>query len=247
MKYLYQKKEVAVTLRAFLSHRPIMFYCGTLFVIGASFFIAGSFSSVSDIELFSQKESNLLFFMGSIFFTLAAYTQLLASMNPTLALDREPIYITLRHEDFRFFSPRWRNPGFIAGFAQLVGTILFNFNTFDAIYFNKSVLEYDIAIWTPDMIGSIAFMISALKYLHESIIELPSIWRIVPGWITLINLAGSIFFQISAILAFMSSVNMPQWMVYGSNLGTFLGAICFFMASFLMIPYVQRHIRVKYR
>lgn len=236
-----------MTLRAFLSHRPLMFYCGALFVIGASFFIVGSFSSVSGIELFSESDSNKLFFIGSIFFTSAAYTQLLASMNPSLALDKEPIYITLKHRDFRYFAWRGRNPGFIAGFAQLIGTIFFNFNTLDAMYFSGGVALYDVTVWTPDMIGSIAFMISSIKYLQESVIELPSIWRVVPGWITLINLGGSIFFQISAIFAFMGRSTSPEWMVYISNLGTFLGAICFCVASVFMIPYVQRHIKQKYK
>lgn len=232
-------------LHGFFSHRPLMFYCGLFFVIGSSFFAAGSFEALFEASWWSDTINNRLFFIGSIFFTSAAYMQLLSSMNPQFALSKEPFYVSFSHPDFRYTALRWDNAGFTAGFVQFIGTLLFNFNTFDAIYFASDWKAYDITVWTPDMFGSIAFIVSSLMYLHEARTAFPSIWRIIPGWITLINLLGSVFFQISAVTAVMVSSKTDVTLIYISNLGTFLGALCFFYASFLMIPIVQNHIRNK--
>lgn len=224
-----------------------MFYCGLSFIIGSSFFAAGSFESLANANWWPNGFNNTLFFVGSIFFTLAGYLQVLISMNPQFALSHEPFYVSFSHPDFRYTALRWENPGFTAGFIQFVGTVLFNFNTFDAIHFTDNWREYDITVWTPDMFGSIAFMVSSLIYLHEARRQFPSVWRIIPWRITLINLTGSVFFQISALATVMVSSEINARLAYIGNLGTFLGALCFFYASLLMIPLVQRYIALKRR
>jgi hypothetical protein len=65
-------------------------------------------------------------------------------------------------------------------------------------------------------------------------------WRWQPGdtsWkIVALNLGGSIAFQISAFAAFIRPqtgeiANLPI-----ANLGTFVGAVCFFLGALLLIP-----------
>jgi hypothetical protein len=54
-------------------------------------------------------------------------------------------------------------------------------------------------------------------------------------WIVMINMTGSIFFMLSAIGAFV----LPTGEVWSESLvaaGTFVGAICFLVGAYLLLP-----------
>ena len=54
-------------------------------------------------------------------------------------------------------------------------------------------------------------------------------------WIVVINLAGSVAFLIAAVYGFFPPSPKPDW-VWTANLWTLIGALCFFSASYLMLP-----------
>jgi len=140
--------------------------------------------------------------------------------------------------------PRWRwlawkprNAGFSAGLIQLFGTLLFNLNTGDAMLSQLGWLQEDVLIWTPDVVGSICFLVSS----YLALVEISHrVWSFQPRqlswWIVIINLLGSIAFMAAALFAyFVPGSGKAEWS-YGSNVYTLLCALCFFVASYLMIP-----------
>ncbi len=132
----------------------------------------------------------------------------------------------------------WRpkNLGYIASFSQFIGTLLFNFNTFDAFYAGLSALQEDVFIWVPNMLGSILFLTASffawLEVYHDKQIKA---FSSVTWWIIWINILGSIFFQLSAILsyAYLDSgklIDGTRSLEY-----TLYGAVCFFVGAYLLI------------
>ena len=100
--------------------------------------------------------------------------------------------------------------------VQSIGTLLFNRTTFNAMDAALSTSQQERLVWAPDMFGSIAFMIaSTLAWLEVC----HGWWRWDPhdtSW---------------RIVATGELVNVPI-----ANLGTFVGAVCFFFGALLLIP-----------
>ena len=120
--------------------------------------------------------------------------------------------------------------------VQLIGTVLFNVNTGDALLSNLSWLEQDLLIWTPGLLGSICFLVAGqlalIEYSHASFSVKP---RDLCWWIVAINWLGCVLFMLSALNGFSSSDHLfgISWLQNG---GIFAGAVCFFVAAYLLIP-----------
>jgi len=105
---------------------------GILFAIGAALFAIASVPGASSI---SREADAITYFLGSIFFTSAAFEQMrLASSDP---------------------AERWSSA------IQLAGTILFNVSTFTAILDHLSGRQKDLLVWAPDAIGSVCFLLAS--------------------------------------------------------------------------------------
>ena len=120
---------------------------------------------------------------------------------------------------------------------QSIGTLLFNRSTFHALDTALSTAQQNRLVWAPDLFGSVAFIVaSTLAWL-----EVCQRWW---GWrpsdtewrIVALNLAGSIAFIVSAFAAFVRPATGELANVPISNLGTFIGAVCFFLGAALLIP-----------
>jgi hypothetical protein len=151
----------------------------------------------------------VVFFVGSVFFTSAAVLQLLQSR---------------RRIDW------W------ASLIQLVGTVWFNVNTFDALQTGLSAKQEDLRIWTPDFIGSICFLVSSWMAIG-AVCRRP--WCVQRGrsdwWVAAGNLLGSVFFMLAALAAFVRPRTDSLLDASLANSGTFLGALCFLWAARLQI------------
>ena len=114
--------------------------------------------------------------------------------------------------------------------------LFFNINTADAFIAGLDWVGEDLLIWTPNIIGSICFLIAS----YAAILEVSHrLWtwqfRNLSWWITFVNMLGSIFFMCSAVGSFVE----PDHSLYApwlSGFGTFAGAICFFVGGYLLIP-----------
>ena len=178
--------------------------------------------------------NNLVYVIGSVFFTIGGTLQWLQSVNANLdqiikGSGSGPVR-------WRWFGFHPTNLGYMASLVQLIGTILFNFDTADALFHSVSATEENLIIWSPDLVGSICFLLSSgLSYL-EAVHRFGYFkFRDLTIWIVVLNLVGSIFFQISACADFFIT-NDSLWWTLGCNGGTFLGGVCFLAASYLLIP-----------
>jgi hypothetical protein len=210
-----------------------------LFIIGSTCFALGGFASnwpqYSPAVLADSGVINAVFFTGSLFFTGAAGLQLLEAINGDVA-DIDTAAGT-RHQNWRWFAWKPRNAGYSASLIQFVGTLLFNLNTADSMLSALTRVEENVLVWIPDFIGSICFLVASYLALIEVSHRLWSLQpRQVSWWIVMINLLGSVAFMLAALYSFFPpSTGSPEW-TWGANFFTLSGAVCFLVASYLMIP-----------
>jgi hypothetical protein len=222
----------------FWAPQRISWWIALLFLIGSALFTLGGFlatyPNTLSAELHTAVFLNNVFFVGSLFFTAAAYLQLLEAVNADVAeVDR----VDLRHPEWRWFVWRPKNAGYLASLIQLVGAVFFNFNTADAMLSGLTWAEEDLLIWTPNILGCLCFL--AASYL--ALVEVShGFWsfqpRSVSWWIAIINLVGSLGFQISAIFSIGLPVSEPAGWTWFSNFFTFLGGLGFLVGSYLLFP-----------
>ena len=126
---------------------------------------------------------------------------------------------------------------FWAALVQFVGTICFNISTGFAIDAALDQHQIDRLVWRPDVYGSIAFLVAS--YLADVAVTRQA-WRWRPGgrpgWIAKLNLLGSVAFGVSAAAAVTLPTTDEVADIRLVNLGTFVGAVCFFVGAALLLP-----------
>ena len=171
----------------------------------------------------------LTYFVGSLFFTSAGFSQLVQTINDVPGAPRP----WSGRRRLLAFQPR--RIDWWACVIQSAGTLWFNVNTFEAMKQGFDVHQQNLRIWTPDFLGSICFLVAS---------EL-AIWAVChkpvclcrddrDWWISIINMVGSIFFMLSALAAFVLPATDQLLDASVANTGTFLGAVCFFWAARLL-------------
>jgi hypothetical protein len=202
-----------------------------LFAIGSSCFALGALPFYADAV--GARADGMTFFVGSIFFTTAALLQLLVSVGAVAATGHHPLaavqWRALRQAPHR--AEWW------AGIVQFAGTVLFNISTFDALQQALDATEANRRVWTPDMLGSIAFLVaSALAFAD---VRRPWFsWRPRDlGWsIAVLNMVGSVAFGISAVASYVVPSTDDFRDLQRVNVGTFAGALCFLVGAILLVP-----------
>lgn len=208
----------------------LSWWIGGLFAIGSLCFALGSLPL-----FFDQVDPAVVgwtFFVGSIFFTSAAYLQLHETLRaPAGVLADSPR--PGRLASLVGWQPR--RIDFWAVLVQLVGTVFFNLSTFAATRSDLTLAQERHLVWAPDVGGSICFLVASwLAYAEVNRGILPRSDRSV-GWsIAALNLAGSVAFGVAAVAArYLRSTgelaNLPL-----VNLGTLLGAVCFLIGAVLL-------------
>lgn len=227
------RKQGARAKSAYWAPHRIAWWISILFMIGSALFGLGA--GLSFLPSVPTSVSGSIFFAGSIFFTSAAYLQFFESINversPELGVSNS------KHHPLRFMAWESERIDWWSTSTQLVGTSLFNFNTFDALLRGLSAVEQDLVIWTPDTLGSILFLVSSV-FAYQEVNHSLSSHRLqsLSWWIVFVNLLGSIAFGISAVAAFVVPATDQLFDAISANLFTFIGAVCFFVAAFLLLP-----------
>src|SRR5690242_7304182 len=182
------------------------------FGVGSFLFFIGPFPGV--VQLVGAGPDALIFFLGSLFFTFAAGVELRQA--------------TLRR------GVRWGSDlSWWSAAIQFVGTLLFNVDTFDATRTGFSLQQDDRLIWAPDAIGSACFLVSGvLAYVVATRDgEHDRTW-----WMAFVNLAGCVFFGISAIASYVVPSSGSILDLAAANWTTSLGAACFLAGAVLLWP-----------
>ena len=208
--------------------RRASWWIGVLFAIGSTCFFIGPFPGF--VELVGSRVDGIVFFVGSIFFTSAAALQWLETINT----DPGPAE---RRQRFRLLSWDPNRIDWWASGVQLVGTVLFNVDTFHALQEGLDANEYDRLVWTPDAIGSACFLISG--YLAYTEVCGGFLWRrdrTLEWKIAAVNLLGCIAFGISAIAAFWVPSHGSVVNLAAANGFTAFGGLCFLIGAVLLLP-----------
>ncbi|WP_430332804.1 hypothetical protein [Rhodococcus sp. ACT016] len=187
------------------------------FTIGSLLFALGSAPVLA--PAIGTAAANTAFFVGSWFFTYAAFIQLILSGAATTMTDSGKPAI----------RAEW-----LAAATQFLGTLLFNISTGAALHAHTISGEQHL-VWKPDAVGSIAFLISSsLAILILTRAKCYWAPRSLDWQSTWLNAVGSLAFGLSAVGAFIT----PSGGVEDASLanaGTFVGALFFFGASAIFL------------
>jgi YrhK-like protein len=204
-------------------------WMAVLFVIGAACFTVGGIASQWAA---TRPWIGATFFVGSLFFTSAAYLQYAEAVNAEHGLGP-------RTHPVRWRPASWepKRIDWLATLVQLVGTVLFNISTFAALHHSLTTKQTDARVWAPDAFGSIAFLISSELAFAEvchrwiSFRNRTLAWRIVA-----LNLLGSLAFGASAIASLVEPASGEPVSARIANAGTWVGGLCFLVGAVLLMP-----------
>ncbi len=219
--------------------QELNWWIGMLFAIGSLLFILGSgFSLAPGLARYFSLDGaavGALFFIGSLPFTTAAYLQLFQATNVVPFGSRQQ---QRARRKLRWFGWKPKDVGWWSCALQFPGTILFNFNTFDAMLPDLSWAEQDLVVWIPNLLGSILFLLSGYLAFIETCHAYWS-WQVhsLSWWVTFVNLLGCVGFMLSALTGFFvpAAAAFPSLPTI-SLLFTLLGGLGFLVGSLLMLP-----------
>ena len=172
-------------------------------MIGAALFALASVPGASSL---STEVVGAIYFAGSIFFTAAALEQL----RTTDRGDRRDL---------------------VASVVQLIGTLLFNLNTLDAMRDSLTTEQQELLVWAPDAIGSACFLIASVLALA---VVFGARFFAPARRIARLNLVGSIAFGLSATAAWIVPDTGELLDATAATSMTLLGALLFFYAAFIL-------------
>lgn len=218
----------------------LAWWIAVLFMIGAACFAGAGFAAnwpgLLPPQLTHAALVNRVFFVGSIFFTSAAALQLLEAVNGDVAEVGTGLAAAGRRRAWRWIAWKPHNAGYMAGLIQLTGTVLFSFSIGDALLACLPRGDQAILIWTPNMLGSVCFLVAGYLALIE---VAHGFWtfepRRVAWWIAVVNLLGASAFQVAAVCGVFLPVP-DEGRVWDAGLWTFVGALCFLVGAWLLIP-----------
>jgi hypothetical protein len=237
VRAFHKADRIAVTLSSCLwMPQRLNWWIGMIFAVGSLLFAVASVLSLAPglaanlpIE---SSEINAIFFAGSIPFTTAAYLQLFQAANAG-----ELSTGGMRTSRPVLFGWRPRDIGWLSCLLQFVGTILFNFNTFDAMIPSLTWFQQDLVIWAPNIVGSILFLASGYLAFIETC-HAHWAWKSknISWWVVFTNLLGCVGFMLSALFAIVLPGPPDIQAITLAIVFTLLGAIGFLVGSLLMLP-----------
>jgi hypothetical protein len=198
-----------------------------LFAVGSVCFAAGALPGYAGAV--GLTADGTTFFVGSLFFTTAGLLQYLEVANTRAlpGLDRRRWSLVTWEPD----RIEWW-----ASAVQLAGTLFFNVSTFAALS-ASTTQQVNRRVWTPDVLGSVCFLIASWLAWSE---VCHGRWSWPPKgkswWIAALNLAGSVAFGVSAIASHVVATTDQVRNESLMNLGTFVGAIAFLVGAVLLLP-----------
>jgi len=201
-----------------------------LFAAGSLCFAVGGIASQWATS--SGPSIGVTFFVGSLFFTSAAYLQFAETVN----VNRGPAGAPAKT---RWRPASWepRRIDWLAATVQLIGTVLFNLSTFAALNHTLSTHQSNARVWAPDAFGSVAFLVaSTLAFAEVCHRWLCFRHRSLPWQIVALNLLGSIAFGVSAVASLLEPSSGLPVSARIANAGTSLGGLCFLIGAVLLMP-----------
>ena len=201
-------------------------WMGWLFVVGSACFVAGVPMALN--TSWAPTVSAATFFIGALFFTAASSFQLKLAWRAGRGGDSLSTLQALLS----------RAPAWTSSWIQWIGTLFFIVTTLAALidFVGVKAVSNQV-IWRPDAVGSALFLVSS------AIALMPDVRRHRHGhardrsWsISALNMVGSVFFGVSAVGAYVVPASNEELNAAWANGGTLLGAVCFLVGAWLLIP-----------
>ena len=133
------------------------------------------------------------------------------------------------------------------GVVQGIGAILFQTNLTAAFARDLSIVQQEVLLWVPDLLGSVLFLVSSSIFFR---LARPIQGREEEGRdrsLALLNMAGSAFFILSALGAYVSPLTGAEAYPFVANLGTLIGAAFFLVSSIPGLPHGTDYRRTRSR
>lgn len=199
---------------------PLVRWTGLLFIIGSALFMAGV--PLSLMTFLPAMVSAITFVVGAVFFTSAAFLQLLLAQRELPESEKRVFPV------FRGKTWDWS-----AAAVQFAGTLLFNVNTIHAAQtIGADPATINREVWVPDALGSVLFLVSSAIALVPEVRARRHLHVRSRSWfIAALNMLGSIFFGLSAIGAYIIVSTGDAVDLRWANSGTFWGGLCFLVAA----------------
>jgi hypothetical protein len=202
-------------------------WIAVLFAVGSLLFALGAVPGYTSAV--GARWDAMTFFIGSLFFTAAGF------LTYREAVDAGPQAPNATRRRFFVFQPR--RIDWCATAVQLAGTVYFNISTGNALRVDLAAQAAHQHVWRPDAVGSICFLVAStlawIEVCHGWAAWRPRSWS---WWITLVNLIGSVAFGVSAVAGYINPATGQIHNAERSNLGTLVGAVCFFVGALLLLP-----------
>jgi len=211
--------------------RAIGWWIGVLFAIGSFCFALGAFPPYADAV--GSAADNITYFVGSLFFTSAAFLQYCQVVWADGRPERPHPLAIIRD----LVRPQRERIDWWAAAVQFVGTLFFNVSTGHAVAASQgSSSALNHLVWRPDALGSVCFLVASWLCWAEVSHRWWS-WqpRSITWWIAGLNLVGSIAFGVSAVASKIEPNGSLRSLAL-TNLGTFVGAVCFLVGGLLLLP-----------
>jgi hypothetical protein len=181
-----------------------------LFAGGSACFVVASLPGF--VQVVGSAVAGVIYFVGSLQFTSAAAIQWGLTMR-------------------RFGLDWWGSA------IQFAGTLLFNLNTYRAMQEGLDATSYDRLVWTPDLLGSICFLVASYLAYKQSC---GGFFRLPPRGrepvIATANVVGSVAFGIAAIAAYWVPTAGSVLDLAAANGFTAIGGLCFLAGALLLLP-----------
>jgi hypothetical protein len=227
-------KAGLVTGSTWWAPRDRGWWIAVLFAIGSLLFAVGAVAGYASAV--GAEWDAVTFFAGSLFFTAAGFLTYCEAVDAGPGTPGAgPRTPGSAHRHFFVYQPHridWWSTA-----VQLAGTVFFNVSTGVAMVSDLSAQAAHRHVWRPDAVGSVCFLVaSALAWFeacHGWAAWRPRSWA---WWITLVNLAGSVAFGVSAVAGYISPSTGQIHNAELTNLGTFTGALCFLAGALLLLP-----------
>ena len=202
-------------------------WIAVLFAIGSLLFALGAVAGYASAV--GASWDAVTFFIGSLFFTAAGF------LTYREAVDAGPRPPGSARRRFFVYQPG--RIDWWATAVQLAGTLFFNVSTGVAIVSDLSAQAAHRHVWRPDAFGSVCFLVASALAWFE-VCHGWAAWRprSLSWWITLLNLVGSVAFGVSAVAGYISPSTGQIHNAELTNLGTFIGALCFLAGALLLMP-----------
>jgi uncharacterized iron-regulated membrane protein len=162
-----------------------------------------------------------LFAVGSACFLIGpfpGYQQLVGATAAAVTFFAGSIFFTAGGALQTWLAVPQRGAALWAAAIQSAGTLFFNVTTFRALHTAVTAPDYNRLVWRPDALGSICFLVSGVIAYRAARPR---------DWPPTVNLAGCVFFGISAVAGYVVPSKGSMLDLAACNWNTALGAACF--------------------